>query len=121
MYPKMAWQKCDPARSYPSSILLLQTDLAKKSLEEVRLDLVISGHLQVVTGLEQEDLEGLLVDAGDVLLQLSSRHGSLVDPLLLLACMLNIEQAGKVLELGVHVLVGVDRGHLAVATAGKAG
>ena len=108
-------------RSYPSSILLLQTDLTKEGLEEIRLDLVVTAHLQMMTGLEQEDLEGLLVDAGDVLLQLSSRHGALVDLLLLLAGMLNIEQAGKVLELCVHVLVGVNGRHLAVATAGKAG
>ena len=44
-------------RSYPSSILLLQTDLTKEGLEEIRLDLVVTAHLQMMTGLEQEDLE----------------------------------------------------------------
>ena len=72
-------------------------------------------------GIEEEDLEGLLVDTGYVLLQLAGRHGALVDLLLLLASMLNIEQAGNVLELRVHVLVGVDRRHFAVAASGKAG
>ena len=110
-----------PARSYPSSILLLQTDLTKEGLEEVRFNLVVAAHFQMVAGLEEEDLEGLLVDTGYVLLQLAGRHGALVDLLLLLAGMLNIEQAGNVLELRVHVLVGVDRRHFAVAASCKAG
>ena len=110
-----------PARSHPSSILLLQTDLTKEGLEEVRFNLVVAAHFQMVAGLEQQNLEGLLVDTGDVLLQLAGRHGALVDLLLLLASMLNIEQAGNILELSVHVLVGIHGRHFAVAASGKAG